>query len=264
MYRIKNWARRFLPVVSDSDEKIVQQSQAYWQNQNSENFESNSHWHGSGPFVSGELWDQLGRVHLELFEKAADWAIGAASNRDSFNRPMNRVVEWGCGGGMNAVHFALRTERYIGVDISKASLDECAKQVLEKTGKSIEPVLITASQPEAVHRFIADGIDLYLSTYVFELVPSPSYGLRLLKVAFDLLRPGGLALIQIRYNQGEMVQFSKRRNYVNNLAVMTSYSIDEFWVEAMEIGFKPLFVTLSPKKTEIDGIGRYAYFAMLK
>ena len=61
-------------------------------------------------------------------------------------------------------------------------------------------VLIEASDPDAALTRVAGPCDLFLCTYVFELLPSPEYGLRLLRIAHQLLAPGGIAIVQVKHS----------------------------------------------------------------
>jgi SAM-dependent methyltransferase len=238
-----------------SDEQLARDNQRYWEDRSNEAFESFSHWRGNGPFTNDELWLGLGRAHLVLFEKAASWA--------ELRRPMDRIVEWGSGGGMNARHFAPHTRQYYGVDISADSLEECTKQVASVKADCFVPIHIDAADPGAALSKISGPIDLFLCTYVFELIPSPEYGLKLMQIAYDLLRPGGIALVQLRYHRGSIEEHSKRRNYAVNMVRMTTYALDEFWTACEAIGFTPAFIKLVPKQPELCE-SRYAYYAMVK
>jgi SAM-dependent methyltransferase len=238
-----------------SEEQLIRDNQLYWQDRSSKVFEPFSHWRGKGPFENDELWLGLGRAHLELFEKATAW-----SEPDG---PIERIVEWGCGGGMNAVQFAPRAREYYGVDISADSLAECAKQCAAVKAESFVPVLIEATDPDGARAQIHGPVDLFISTYVFELIPSPEYGLRLLQLAYDLLRQGGIALVQVRYHSGRLHELSKRTNYNANLVRMTTYALDELWTACEDIGFYPAFIKLVPEQPEL-GEERYAYYVLVK
>ena len=122
------------------------------------------------------------------------------------------------------------------------------------------PVLIDVATPEkAIHD--ADVCDVWLSFYVFELIPSPEYGERLLRIAHQMLTPGGLALIQITYSDGRWSTRPRRRSYRSGLASMTTYRIDEFWAIAERCGFIPATIELVPRN-ELDE--RYAYFLLTR
>lgn len=178
-----------------------------------------------------------------------------------FDRSWKRVVEWGCGGDANAVHFAPRAEEFIGVDVSMEPLRECEKQVLAVCETPFRPIAIDVAEPEAAIAQVEGWCDVFVSFYVFELIPSPEYGERLLRIAAELLAPGGLALIQIKYDAGRWRTKPRRRAYRSGLAEMTTYPIDGFWQLAQRCGFVPQAVHLVPRN-ELDE--RYAYFFLLK
>ena len=179
-------------------------------------------------------------------------AIGA-------NRPWNRVLEWGCGGGANAVHFAPRAQEFIGVDVSDASLTECARQTAKVCDTPFQPVLVDVANPERALRVVQGRIDVFLCLYVFELLPTPEYGARILRIARELLAPGGLALIQIKYDDGRWTSRPRRRAYHSGVAKMTSYPIASFWQLAEDCGLTPESIEIVPR-SELDD--RYAYFVL--
>jgi SAM-dependent methyltransferase len=233
----------------------LQDSHRFWNDPSNPDLKKLMHWRGEGPFGDDDLWLSLGRWHYGLFEKAASWA--------GVTTPLEGVVDWGCGGGMNAVQLAPAAEVYYGVDINQESLRECARQVEAEDAGHFVPVLIEASEPEAAVGQIPIPCDLFFSSYAFEGLPSPAYGLRVMRIAFDLLRPGGIALVQVRYHSGPALLSMGRRKYKPTWPRNTSYAIDGFWEFCEEIGFDPMFVTLVPEQPELNET-RYAYFAMVK
>jgi len=238
-----------------SDGHRIADSHAFWNDPARSDLETIMHWRGAGPFQDDGLWLELGRRHLSMLKRAAEWA--------DISFPVERIVEWGCGGGMNAVHFAREASIYYAIDVSERTLEECVRQVeAERAGTCIS-VCIAAGEPESVSGAVAAPCDLFFSSYVFELLPSREYGLRVLGVAHDLLRPGGVALIQIRYHSGLHAVSGSRRSYAKNWHSSTSYSIEGFWTASQEVGFEPLYVTLVPRQPELDE-SRYAYFALKK
>jgi len=246
---------RLSRVAAHSADRLARDSQEFWTNPLRGAVKGASHWRGEGPFRDNdELWFELGRRHYSLFEKVVGWA-GIA-------RPLGSIVDWGAGGGMNAVHFAPIARHYFAVDINPDSLDECARQVAAAGATNVIPVHIDVAKPDAVLDTITEPVDLFLCFYVFELIPSPEYGLDLVRLAYRMLRPGGTAIIQIRY-RSRLASLSKRRNYGANYVVMTTFTIEEFWSACQEIGFMPMFATLVPSQQEL-GEHRYAYFALRK
>ncbi|MFC5993283.1 class I SAM-dependent methyltransferase, partial [Pseudonocardia hispaniensis] len=167
---------------------------------------------------------------------------------------------WGCGGGANAVAFAPQAREFIGVDVSPESLRECERQVARVCDTPFRPVLIDVAAPEAALEAIPGPCEAFLSFYVFELLPTPAYGERILRIAHRLLAPGGLALIQIKYDTGSWRTKPRGRSYRFGPAGMTSYPIPAFWQLAQRCGLRPEYVHLVPRD-ELDE--RYAYFLLV-
>ncbi len=91
------------------------------------------------------------------------------------------------------------------------------------------------------------------------MFPTPEYGLR---VAADLLRPGGMAIIHIKYTTSLGNQ-SRRWGYWFGVASMTSYRLDEFWESAKACGFASHAIHLMPEDQLVKH-ERYAYYALIK
>jgi len=242
--------------LKEPEAKLVKASQVYWNDAGQQMFGQNSHWRGAGIFADDERWLALGREHLKLYRQFAR-ALDCTD-------PPRRILEWGCGGGLNAVLFGQGAEAYYGVDVSPASLDECGRQMIAAGAHNFVPVLIDAEHPEAALDRVREGhCDLFLSTYVFEVLPTPEYGLRVLKIAHRALAPGGLALVQVKYEGDTWRTSSRQWNYAANLAWNAAYRIDKFWLAAAECGFEPKMVTLVPRQPLIDD-HNYAYFLLVK
>jgi predicted TPR repeat methyltransferase len=178
--------------------------------------------------------------------------------------PIERVLEWGPGGGVNALQFIDQAPEYWGVEISQASLDECARVLTDAGYGGFRPVLISAEDPERAASMMPNNFDLFLCTYVFELLPGRQYGERVAQVAFDALRAGGMALIQIRYDDGTDRSSQKRGDYFQNACRFTSYRIEDFWNRMESIGFRPLYVQLVTKWVDGFSGDLYAYFSLVK
>jgi SAM-dependent methyltransferase len=259
--RIRGKLRRLLrgPAVrAESEAELAAASMKYWNEGDKAGIDLGdySHWKGTGPWQDHQKWLALGRVHFEMYERLCLYT--------GVRRPLESAIEWGCGGGANAIHFVDEVKRFCGVEIARASLDECGRVLAEAGYKGFEPVLIAADTPESALQQAAGPFDLFLSTYVFELIPGRAYGERIARVAFDLLKPGGLALIQIRYDDGSNRSNQKTENYFDNACRFTSYRVEDFWVRMQAIGFQPLYVRLVPKLIPGFSGDLYAYFAMVK
>lgn len=239
--------------IGQSTTKRVDDAVDYWSDSGSATWRSDSHWRDSPVFASDAEWLSVGADHVELARRLAPQVL------DRSAQP--RIIEWGAGGGANAVHFAPLAAEFVAVDINRDSLAECARQVGAVCSTPFRSVLADISQPEAVVGELTDGCDLFLCFYVFELVPSADYGLRLLRIAHRLLAPGGAAIIQIKYATVDRRTRSHTRRYRRNLANMTTYPIDQFWSHAESAGFTPNAVVLVPKN-RLDE--RYAYFGLTR
>lgn len=238
--------------LAQPEAKIAADAQEYWTDDSGSRWKANSHWRDAGVFDGGDLWSEIGRRHLDVFSRGA--------RLTGFDRPWGRVVEWGCGGGANAVHFAKPATEFVGVDVSEASLAECGRQMSAHCDTPFRPVHIEVGAPERAVEEIGP-CDVFLCCYVFELIPTPEYGARLLRIAARLLSPGGLALIQVKYHDGGFWTRSRRRAYKTGVAGMTTYSIPEFWELVGRCGLRPESVELVPEN-ELDR--RYAYFLISK
>ena len=149
---------------------------------------------------------------------------------------VDAIFEWGCGGGSNAVPFSAFGGRYYGLDISRASLDECARQLVAIEYDGFVPIEIEANQPEHALHALPGPVDVFLCTYVFELLPSVDYGLRVLKLAHQSLVDGGRALVQIRHSDGSWDRRPRPFSYRRNVGRATTYPLEQFWTEARSIG----------------------------
>jgi hypothetical protein len=81
------------------------------------------------------------------------------------------------------------------------------------------------------------------------------------RIAERLLVDGGIAFVQVKYHNADRNTRGHKRNYRRNLANMTTFGIDEFWLRAQECGLTPRLITLVPRN-RLDS--RYAYYALTK
>jgi SAM-dependent methyltransferase len=239
---------------SESETKLIGDSQTYWNDPSDRSVKQNSHWRGVGVFADDSRWLALGLEHLQLYEEFA--------RAVDLKHSPKCIVEWGCGGGMNAVHFGRLADEFYGIDISESSLEECERQMTAVGLHNFMPVLVDAADPEAALCRVQGPCDVFISTYVFELVPTPDYGIRILRIAHELLAPGGIAIIQIKYEGGAKTR-SRTWAYAKNLAWNATYRIEDFWQAAQRCGFMPKMVTLQPKQLLVND-RNYAYFLLQK
>jgi hypothetical protein len=76
---------------------------------------------------------------------------------------------------------------------------------------------------------------------VFQHFPSKDYGLDVLAVACEIMKPGGLGYIQIRYDDGNPKYAPKNvADYGRQHLFATSYALSEFWSALDDAGLQPL------------------------
>ena len=73
---------------------------------------------------------------------------------------------------------------------------------------------------------------------VYQHFPSQAYGLQINAVAAELLRPGGLGLIQIRYNDLANSFPGHEDDYLNNYIEFTSYGLEAVRRHLGEVGLE--------------------------
>lgn len=107
------------------------------------------------------------------------------------------VVDFGCGDGITSLGVALhgRPERLVGVDVHDA-FTRLEPQARQQLGLSALPAALEFRQVERGERLRLSGMDAVYSWSVFEHLdrgdlPGTVAGF------FELLRPGGLAFVQI-------------------------------------------------------------------
>jgi SAM-dependent methyltransferase len=235
-----------------SGDRLTRDALQYWSGTRDDRLLNDSHWRKGSKFEDIALWTAMGQEHLQLFQRLRRTAVEPA--------PLKRIVDWGCGGGANAVSFAPLAQEFIGVDIVAENVDECARQVALACSTRFLKVVADIACPEDTAREIPGPCDLFLCMYVLELVPTQAYGLRLMRIAYDLLASGGQAFVQIKYATGSWRTRPRQRRYRSSVAGVT-YRIDEFWTAMVNIGFRPEALALVPKN-ELDE--RYAYFLLSK
>lgn len=164
--------------------KIAKDAGQFWSESGSKAIiRDYSHWRGEGRWADEQTWAKIGDTHFKVF---GDLCLLAG-----ISRPIHSMVEWGPGGGANAVRFCSEVSSYYGIDISTANLDECRRQLHIQSFDGFHPVLIHADHPEEVLQSVRTPVDLFLSTAVFQHFPGKEYGVLVMKVAYDLVSSGG-------------------------------------------------------------------------
>jgi tRNA G46 methylase TrmB len=143
-------------------DRIVHQAAQYWESAGKPNWESNSHWRDA---MGDDAWLEVGNDHWAIFSQ---FAKSLASGTD-----LGTVLEWGCGGGANAVAFAPHAERFVGADISDASLVECERQVRATCTTPVEMRRIDLTHPEQAAEGLTGSCSTFLCLYVVEVTSGP-------------------------------------------------------------------------------------------
>ncbi|MDX1925756.1 MAG: class I SAM-dependent methyltransferase [Pirellulaceae bacterium] len=242
-----------------SDRKIRSDAHKFWHNHSATDFGVNSHWKGCGIFSQDDdRWMSIGQRHLLMLQRMSFSLNGSLSSPSRFSS----VLEWGCGGGANAVAFGGGADSFIAVDISQSSVDECLRQMKAHGMGNGTGIVVDIHQPEKVLSSVGQ-VDVVICTYVFEVLPSKTYATRLVRLFHDLLKPGGVALVQIRYATSRKSTQGRSWGYRFGFTKMVAFFLDEFWLLATQIGFRPGSIELVPNdETVIDE--RYAYFILEK
>lgn len=254
--RVRRKLRVWLHAISGYQEDSAGLGRAanrFWNDFSSPARAQEAHWRGHGPFADDAVWLKLGRDHLTLLQRTLQVQ----------GQPLqaHRVVEWGCGGGMNAVHFARGAQAYHGVDVSRTTLDECARQMVREGLAGFVPVLVDGNAPRAALAQIEAPCDLFICTYVMELLPTKDHALLLLKIGAELLIAGGHALIHIRCTSGTATTRSRPWDYASNMAHNVTFSLAEFRAACESVGFTVLTVEEKPTVPELREKD-YAYFVL--
>jgi len=246
---------RTLSGYRESESALGQASNRFWNDFARPERAQEAHWRGHGPFVDDAVWLKLGRNHLELLQQVL--------HSQGRTLSAGRVVEWGCGGGMNAVHFARGAQRYYGVDLSAATLQECARQLAHEQLDGFVPVLVDANQPRAALPVIGAPCELFICTYVFELLPSVGHALELLQLAWELLAPEGVALVHFRSTGAAVTSRSRPWGYEENMAHNVTFTLPDFRAACEGLGFVVLGVHTVASVPELNE-KNYAYVVLLK
>jgi SAM-dependent methyltransferase len=239
--------------IHQSEEKLEAAAQQFWNEVETPRKRSDSHLRESP--LGEAVFEALGAEAIEIFYRFAR-AI-------EFPTRDLRVLEWGCGGGANLVAFAPLANRLVGVDVNGETLQEAERQLVAIGRSDFVGIRVDVADPEVAIQQWREPVDVFLCLYVFEAIPSPEYGRRLLRIAARTLRPGGMALIQIKYDTGKANTASKRYLYRRNYASMTTYPIHHFWQIAEEEGLQPHLIHLKPVQPLVRD-QRYAYFLLTR
>lgn len=250
VWRMRRLAARYLPDTA-SYARTRRQAAEYWGVEQGGTWHADSHWRlGLGE----ETWHQVGQEHLaiyRLFARALEVSNGPGV-----------VLDWGCGGGANAVAFAPLATKYIVADLSTQTTAECLTQVRAVCDTPIEARHIDLDAPHTAAAGLESQCDTFLCFYVLEATAGPAEALSILQIAESVLKVGGMAFVQVKYHTADPLSRGRRRRSYHSLSgLTTTFAIDEFWLRAQELGLAPRLIHLVPQN-RLDS--RYAYFALTK
>lgn len=230
--------------------RIADQASEYWSTPTNTLWESNSHWRDA---LGADVFVEVGNDHWTMYQTFARALDIAAPGT---------VIEWGAGGGANAVAFAPHADKFIAADIAAGSLDECVRQVRSVCDTPVDSRHIDLAEPEKAAVGLTATCDTFLCLYVIETTTGPDEVERILRIAADVLVPGGMAFVQMKYHTGDRRTRGRAGlAYTRNIALTTTFTIEEFWSLTAECGLEPELVKLVPQN-RLDA--RYAYYALSK
>ncbi len=209
-------------------------------NENEDYRKDNSHFRGVGRWADDERWKRIGKNSLTALNRH----IRMVTNDPFYWAQERNMLEWGPGGGSNAYAFRKLVQHYYGVDISQDNLDETQRVTSDDGNQSFVPVLLSSSIDDVV-KSVRDPVDIFLSTAVFQHFPSKDYGIEVLKCVHQVMRPGGIGLVQIRFDNGnpKYMPIEALDDYQEKHITATSYALDEFYGILQTTGFQEIFIT---------------------
>jgi len=193
-----------------------------------------SHWRGVGRWSNDLAWLTIGKLHYAMIYLM----LSQYSPWQDYSKLS--VLEFGCGGGANAVELCQHFGCVYGMDISEATLAECVRQVNLIDAHNFVPMLMLIDRPGAYFRKMSEQVQIFLSTAVYYHFPSKEYGIRVTEFASQILTHPGFAIIQIRYDDGDPMFKPKDKDYAENARLFMSYSSNEFATICQDCGFEIL------------------------
>lgn len=224
-------------------------AKAVWENHRDEEYRRDqSHWLGHGRWKERDDWLRIGNSNRQQIERIfgfLDGDVGTKLKLGGLN-----ILEWGPGGGTNAVAFMDLAKHYYGIDISKKNLDECGRQLSIEGFKNFHKLTVDRG-PLSIVEHVKLPIDLIISTACFQHFPTKKYGEEVLEAFRELIAPEGLGYVQIRYDDGTPKYKPKSlAAYKKKHITATSYQLHEFHELLENYGLRPLFMQIINSKTK--------------
>ena len=221
---------------------------AVWEQHDDEAYrQDQSHWRGVGRWDA----DQWSKIGDETWRRIGDAYRSAGRTFPTDPPPV--ALEWGPGGGSNLFRLASHCKTVYGVDISQKNLDETARVLEEKSGTSFVPITLS-DEPATIAGEVAEPIDLFFSTQVFQHFPSKEYGVAVLTTMRSLMSQDGVGYVQIRFDNGNPTYAPKTLDeYRQKHITATSYELSEFWSALISAGFEPIKIANINVKSNFAG-----------
>lgn len=204
------------------------------------------------------VWSsQHGRMYAHL-PGSERFASSQLLTLDHYNKifrelpPNKTLVDWGCGGGANihAMVSAGLANRVYAVDICQYTLDAAARAA----PIPIIPILIDPFKPRAAVSKINGKAGMFLCTDVLQHIPSIDHGAELVRIAYDVLAPGGHAMFSARIVGTQ----TRSDSYTNGFLRWTVYDAGVMRDQASFAGFE--FVCELPR----ENVRAIAYYHLRK
>ncbi len=243
--RMNRTIRRFIDSMKNSG-TLEEDAGLYWNmSARDERVQDQSHWCGAQRWTENR-WLRYGDDYFDLIRQLLE-RFAPGNYMDDLAQ--KTALEWGCGGGAIAGPLCKNFFRVYGIDISRASLDECERRMQKLGHENFIKVPFPAQNPEHVLLDVASAsVDFIVSVSVFQHFPSKPYTRRVLGVMEKILKDGGHGLLQVRYDDGSPKLRQKDRDYARNVIYMTSFTPEEFTKQLQETGFRVL-----ARERDIDG-----------
>ncbi|NEQ80763.1 MAG: amino acid adenylation domain-containing protein, partial [Moorea sp. SIO2I5] len=155
-----------------------------------------------------QIYDQLSEVSDPLFNNQ-----GWLSNYDNQLIPVEQMRIWagdivsqvlalkpesvweiGCGTGMLLFQIAAQTPKYLGTDISNASL-EYIKQQIEEQPDKYGHVSLAQKRAEDMADIAPNSFDVVLLSSIVQYFPSVEYLLQVIENSIRVVKPGGMIFL---------------------------------------------------------------------
>ena len=179
-------------------------------------------WHSA---ANPDKAPEVRRFYRWLYDRAVEM----------LGRVPERVVDWGCGGGMAAQQMMADGTRYYGVDIVQATLDACGRAIENAPGTFV-PMLAGIDDPETCFRRI-NHCDLFVCLTVYQHFPDKAYAARITRLVAGILKLDGLAIIQTR-QAGKRRPTNDTRPYKARWMSSVLFNAPEFEKMAESAGLK--------------------------